>query len=198
MSKLTKFQKEELKSLVAKASIRRLTAKETSAFVLEQLGFTISEDHIRRVRMYIKQDSAKELALLTKDRDYYLQRMFWDRLAELEYQQKVLHDVIDRNKDNPDATIKAVHELSGITTDMAQQFINLPAANTLSIPIPIDSNVMQQRLERGHGQERDNRRQLEPDWRNEPLFWGKPGSNFDEYGNRVANENGPLDGSDQP
>jgi hypothetical protein len=27
-------------------------------------------------------------------------------------------------------------------------FINLPAARTLSIPIPSDSNVMQQRLER--------------------------------------------------
>ena len=74
--------------------------------------------------------------------------LFWDRLAELEYQQKVLNGVIDRNNDNPDVQIKAVHELHSITTNMAQLFINLPAARTLSIPIPSDSNVMQQRLER--------------------------------------------------
>jgi hypothetical protein len=61
--------------------------------------------------MDLKHDSVRELQTLQKDRDYYLQRMFWDRLAELEYQQKVLHGVIDRNHDNPDVTIKAVHEL---------------------------------------------------------------------------------------
>ena len=63
--------------------MRRLTVKETCAFISEQLGFDISEDHIRHVRMYIKQDSAMELSLLRKDRDYCLQRMFWDRLGEL-------------------------------------------------------------------------------------------------------------------
>jgi hypothetical protein len=65
--------------------------------------------------------------------------LFWDRLAELEYQQKVLNGLIDRNNDNPDVQIKAVHELHSITTNMAQLFINLPAARTLSIPIPSDS-----------------------------------------------------------
>ena len=90
--------------------MRRLTVKETCAFVSEQLGFALfSEDHIRHVRMYIKQDSAMELSLLRKDRDYYLQRVFWDRLGELEYQQRVLHTVIDKNRDNPEVQIKAVH-----------------------------------------------------------------------------------------
>jgi hypothetical protein len=32
------------------------------------------------------------------------------RVAELEYQQRVLHQIIDRNNDNPDVQIKAVIE----------------------------------------------------------------------------------------
>ena len=44
MSKLTKHEREELKSLVANATIRRLTAKETSAFVFDKLGVSISAD----------------------------------------------------------------------------------------------------------------------------------------------------------
>jgi hypothetical protein len=42
LSKLTKHQRDELKLLVANATVRRLTAKETSAFVLERLGVSIS------------------------------------------------------------------------------------------------------------------------------------------------------------
>jgi hypothetical protein len=164
LSKLTKPQREELKSLVATASLRRLTAKETSAFVQQQLGFSISEDHIRRVRMYIKQDCAKETLLLQKDVGYFLQRMFFDRVAELEYQQKVLHQVIDndKNKDNPDVQIKAVNALHAITETMTRLYTSLPLS-TIYIPpdavgagataavIPFDSNPspVQQRLERG-------------------------------------------------
>jgi hypothetical protein len=57
--------------------------KETAAYVLEHLENSINKNYVRYIRMQIKQDSAKELALLTKDRDCYLQRTFWDRLAEL-------------------------------------------------------------------------------------------------------------------
>jgi hypothetical protein len=57
--------------------------KGTAAYVLEHLGISINKDYVRHIRMQIKQDSAKELALLTKDRDCYLQRTFWDRLAKL-------------------------------------------------------------------------------------------------------------------
>jgi transposase len=98
LSKLTKHQRQELKSLVANATVRRLTSKETSAFVLEQLGVSITNDYVRRIRMDLKHDYAKELQSLQKDRDLYIKCMFWDRVHELEYQQRVLHEVIDNNK----------------------------------------------------------------------------------------------------
>jgi hypothetical protein len=95
----------------------------------------------------LNRDNAKELQSLTKDRDYYLQRLFWDRLSELEYQQKVLHRIIDNNNDNADIQIKAVHDLRAITSDIAQLFANLPAASIMSIPIPFSNNIIQQKLD---------------------------------------------------
>jgi hypothetical protein len=73
LSKLTKHQRDELKSLVANATVRRLTAKETSAFVLERLGVSISIDHIRHLKTDIKRDYARELQSLQKDKDSYMQ-----------------------------------------------------------------------------------------------------------------------------
>lgn len=76
MSKLTKQQRQELKALVANATVRRLTAKETSAFIFEKLGVPITNDYVRRLRMDIKHDYTKELQLLQKDREYYLEQLF--------------------------------------------------------------------------------------------------------------------------
>lgn len=136
MSKLTKRQKDELKSLVANATIRRLTAKETSAFVLEQLGVSITKDYIRHVRMDLKHDYAKELQSLQKDSDYYVQCLFWDRVHELEYQQRVLHEVIDKNKEsNPDVVVRAVNVLHDISSSIFKEYTNLPTISTFRFPI---------------------------------------------------------------
>jgi hypothetical protein len=91
--------------------------------------------------------------LLQKDREYYLQRMFFDRVQELQYQQKVLHQLIDKNKDSsPDIVIRAVNVLHGITVSMNRLFQGLPVSTfyippTATAVIPFDSNVVQQRLE---------------------------------------------------
>jgi transposase len=66
LSKLTKHQRQELKSLVANATIRRLTSKETADYVLKQLGILIHKDYVRHVRMQLKQDYANELQSLQR------------------------------------------------------------------------------------------------------------------------------------
>ena len=180
MSKLTKHEREELKSLILDATIRRLTAKETSVFVFEKLGVSISVDHIRHLKTDLKRDCAKELLLLQKDREYYLQRMFFDRVQELQYQQRVLHEVIDKNKESsPDVVIRAVNVLHGITVNMNRLFQGLPVS-TFYIPscsIPSDdANGQQQQRQRWAQQ------QPEPKlaWEDDPTFAGMPGSNLDE------------------
>ncbi len=47
--KLNRQQRDELKSIVVDARIRRLTAKETCDLVFDRLQVTISIDHIRRL-----------------------------------------------------------------------------------------------------------------------------------------------------
>jgi hypothetical protein len=136
LSKLTKHQRDELKSLVANATVRRLTAKETSAFVLERLGVSISIDHIRHLKTDIKHDYARELQSLQKDKDSYMQCIFWNRVHELEYQQRVLHEVIDNNKEsNPDVVVRAVNVLHEITSSIYQEYTNLPTFSTFRFPI---------------------------------------------------------------
>jgi hypothetical protein len=102
--------------------------------------------------MDLKHDGANELQSLQKDRDYYLKSMFWDRLSELEYQQKVLHSVIDKNEHNPEVQIKAVHELHSITVDINRAYQGLTVLSTYyiptptPIPIPFNGNNMTQQL----------------------------------------------------
>jgi hypothetical protein len=209
LPKLTKHQRDELKSLVANATVRRLTAKETSAFVYEQLGVSITDDYIRRLRMDLKRDCAKEMLLLQNDVGYYLQRMFFDRVDELQYQQRVLHEVIDKNKDSsPDIVIRAVSVSHGITVSLSRLFSVLPVS-TIYIPSSYINNngngntnadTNQKQLERQIGKEpifdvemrRTGQKQKELAWRDEPIFWGKPGSNFDENGNRIANRESDM------
>jgi hypothetical protein len=81
MPKLNRYQRTELKNLVISAMIRRLSIAETQQLIRLDLHVDISEDYISHFRMQLKHDSARELQLLQKDRDYYLKCTFWDRLA---------------------------------------------------------------------------------------------------------------------
>jgi hypothetical protein len=40
----------------------------------------MSEDYLSHLKIDLKRDCAKELLSLQKDKDYYLQRMFFDRI----------------------------------------------------------------------------------------------------------------------
>ena len=138
MSKFTKQQRQELKSLVANAMIRRLDVFETQKYIQDMLHVTISHDYVYHVKMQLKRDSARELSLLQKDRDYYLKNTFFDRVAELEAQQQVLWDIVNNNKDKPDIQIKAIHELHALTMNLTDEFKNLP--EMLQVPSSCSDN----------------------------------------------------------
>jgi hypothetical protein len=140
MSKFTKQQRQELKSIVANAMIRRLDVFETQRYIQDSLHVTISPDYVYHVKMQLKRDSVKELSLLAKDRDYYLKNMFFDRVHELEAQQQVLWDIVKDNKDRPEIQIKAVHELHALTINLINGFQNLPEITMLQVPSPYSDN----------------------------------------------------------
>ena len=134
MSKFTKQQRQGLKSLVADAMIRRLDVFETQKYIQDRLHVTINHDYVYHVKMQLKKDSARELCLLQKDRDYYLKHTFFDKVAELEAQQQVLWDIVNNNKDKPEVQIKAIHELHALTMNLTNGFKNLPEIAMLQVP----------------------------------------------------------------
>ena len=54
MSKFTKQQRQELKSLVANAMIRRLDLFETQKYIQDSLHVTITPDYVYHVKMQLK------------------------------------------------------------------------------------------------------------------------------------------------
>jgi hypothetical protein len=136
MSKFTKLQRNQLKSLVTNAMIRRLTSTETQKYIEENLHMTVTPKYIYNITAQIKRDCSKELNLLQKDREYYLKHAFFDRIAELEEQQKVLWDIVNKNKeDKPDSASRAIHELHGISLSLKRFYDNLPVIAGLPTPV---------------------------------------------------------------
>jgi hypothetical protein len=136
MSKLTRYQRQTLKDLVVNATVRRLSIAETQQLIRDNLHVDMSEDYLSHLRTDIKRDCARELQSLQKDRDYYIKSLFWDRVHELEYQQRVLHEVIDSNKQsNPDVVVRAVNVLHNISSSIFQEYANLPTVSAFRFPI---------------------------------------------------------------
>jgi Zn finger protein HypA/HybF involved in hydrogenase expression len=126
MSKLTISQKQQLKDLVIDAMVKRLTNSEMTEYVQNKMQITISEDYLRHVKFAIKKDRKQTFEELRKDRDLYINSIFFDRVEELRYMQKVLHQVIETNEDNGDIQIKAVIQLQSITAQLESYYVALP------------------------------------------------------------------------
>jgi hypothetical protein len=149
MSKFTKTERKEIKSLVANAMIRHLNIHEAQKYIQDSLHVTISSDYVYHIKMQLKKDCGKELDLLQKDRDFYLKEVFTDRVRELEAQQRVLWDIIENNKDEPEIQIKAVHELHAISVNLNKAYQSLPNLVTLQIP------TLEQEQERAQSQSQE-------------------------------------------
>jgi hypothetical protein len=126
VSKLTQVQKQQLKDLVLDATVRRLTNLEMTEYVQNKMGITISQDYLAHVKTSIKKDRKQTFEELRKDRYLFINSIFFDRVEELRYMQKVLHQVIETNEDDGDIQIKAVVQLQSITNQLSQYHIALP------------------------------------------------------------------------
>lgn len=133
MVHLTYAQRESLKKAVLTCNIHRLTIAETQQYVKTRLGFDMSLDYIWRLRASLKNDRKKHFEDLQKDRYTFLDESFFKRVAELENNQTILHNIIYNNADNPEAQIKAVTQLNEITVLIHNLFETLPSITKLGI-----------------------------------------------------------------
>jgi hypothetical protein len=127
MSKLTIPQRKELKDLCKETLIRKLSQKESHAFVNSKLdGFNISYDYVQKVRNEISKNAKEELLHLERDQYALIQSLFFDRKDELEQMQKVLWSMIEKNQLNPDIQIQAIEKLQELSDQLARLYRSLP------------------------------------------------------------------------
>jgi hypothetical protein len=132
MNKLNQLQREQLKRMVLDSILQRLTAVETQAYVKDKLGVEISIDHLRHVKMELRQDSKKELDHLRKDRFSYMNHLFFERADELKNMQRKLWEIVTSNQeDKPDVVIRSIAELHKLSNSLCQMYEMLPVLGRL-------------------------------------------------------------------
>ncbi len=105
--------------------------------VQNKMQITITQDYLRHVKLSIKNDRKQTFEELRKDRYLYINSIFFDRVEELRYMQKVLHQVIETNEDDGDIQIKAVVQLQSITNQLESYYVALPKVYKWNLRISI-------------------------------------------------------------
>jgi hypothetical protein len=142
LPKFTSAQRQELKSLVTQAIVRRLTGAETKAYVERIMHITISEDHLNHLRSDLKHDSIAAIDRLRKDQHAFVQACFWNRIDEIYELQRILYEVIDNERKKPeekrdnDIIINAVQNLHDISNNLFSLHTWLPNVTSTVIPQP--------------------------------------------------------------
>jgi hypothetical protein len=132
LSKLTIPQRKELKDLCQETLIRKLSQKESFEFVSKKLKsaglvFDISFDYVQQLRSEIGKSAKSELLTLQKDRYALIQSLFFDRKDELIEMQRVLWQIVESNKLNPEIQIKAIDKLQDLNMALAELYHSLPS-----------------------------------------------------------------------
>jgi hypothetical protein len=140
VSKLNTSQKEQLKRCIIDSNVRRLTILETKKYIHERMnGIDISTHYIKHLKADLKNDTKKKFESLRKDRDIYLEEIFFKRVAELEDSQITLQNIIDNSEDD-EIRIKAISELTNISILISNYYSQLPSMNSLGVDAFIPSN----------------------------------------------------------
>jgi hypothetical protein len=132
MVHLTYPQRELLKKAVITAGIHRLTISETCDMVRDKLGLEMSFDYIAHLKADLKKDTKKKLDLYKKDKFAFVEEIFFKRVAELEDSQVTLQNIIDNSKDD-EIRIKAISELTNISTLISNYYLQLPNFSSLGV-----------------------------------------------------------------
>jgi len=134
LSKFTNAEKEHLKQIVSDCIIQRLTTEESLLYIKDKLGLVISEDYFNHMRASLKKCAEKNLKYLQKDRFVYIQNIFFDRIQELEYMQKMLWEIVNDNQDKPNLQLRCISELRELQVLLTELYQNLPLVTKSHVP----------------------------------------------------------------
>jgi hypothetical protein len=126
LSKFTNVEKEHLKQIASDCIIQRLTTEESLLYIKDKFGLEISQDYFNHMRASLKKSAEKNLKYLQKDSFVYIQNIFFDRIQELEYMQKMLWEIVNNNGDKPNLQLSCLSELRELTVLLTNFYDKLP------------------------------------------------------------------------
>ena len=135
--KLSKNQREQLKKLVVQCVLSRFSTIEALHYIKERLHVSISERYYYRVKTQIAEDTNKQIAYFTKNKDAYLYE-FYQRILEIEYLEKKMWELFDKNEKDPEFRLGCIKELRMLTMTLVELYNILP--NITGFEFQYDNN----------------------------------------------------------
>jgi hypothetical protein len=123
--KLSKKQRDHLKQLVIQCVLSRFSTIEALHYIKERLHVSISERYFYRVKTQIASDTNQQIAYFTKNKDAYLHE-FYQRILEIEYLQKKMWELYDKNENDPEFQLGCIKELRMLTMTLVDLYNILP------------------------------------------------------------------------
>jgi hypothetical protein len=149
VTSVSKFHNGErilVKNLVATLSLKRIADKEIIEFIYSKTGKMISERTLYELRQSIKKDSYEWYTQMRKDQYNYIHE-FKERINEITDLQKMTHEIIIRNQNNPSVQLSGIAELHKLNITLSAYLEVLPTIvnsnNNNNAPIPTTSKDSQ-------------------------------------------------------
>ena len=123
--KFSKKRREELKQLVIQCVLSRFTTFEALQYIRQKLHVSISERYYYQIKTKIATDTNKQIAYYPKNKDAYLHE-FYQRILEIEYLQKKLWELYDKNEKDPEFQLGCIKELRHLSMTLVDLYNILP------------------------------------------------------------------------
>jgi len=130
--KFTGGERIQVRSLVASLSIKRIPEAEIMNEIFIQTNKTITRTGLFRIKEQIKKESAKWYSQLRQDHYEYIHE-FKERIAEIIDLQRMHHEIILKNQNNPSIVQTSLAELHRLNITLSNYFDVAPAIGNTSV-----------------------------------------------------------------
>jgi hypothetical protein len=127
--------------LVMKCILSRLTTIEALQYIREKLHVSISRRYYFQIKRKIANDTNKQYAFFTKNKNAYLHE-FYQRIAEIEFLQKKMWELYDNNEKDPKFRLDCIKELRMLTMTLMDLYQILPNITGFEFQYDNDQNVI--------------------------------------------------------
>jgi hypothetical protein len=137
--KLSKQQREQLKRLVLQCVLSRFTTIEALHYIREKLHNSISRRYYFQIKRKLANNTNKQLAYFTENKDAYLYE-FHQCILEIQFLQKKMWELYDNNEKDPKFQLDCIKELRMLTMTLMDRYKILPSISGFEFQYESDNN----------------------------------------------------------